>query len=183
MVIPSRRIQVFLSCSGGKDSALALHALRREPSIEVVGLLTSVTRGYDRISVHGVRRALLEAQVKVLGLPLVEISLDPTCSNDAYGAAFQDALRTIKRDWPDVSGIAFGDCFSKTYGLIASVHWRAADSILFSLFGASTPLDWLDSSSRMDTLHASFALTPLNSTLHLRGVCSTRTFLLISRRR
>ena len=90
---PSRRARVFLSWSGGKDSALALNALRREPAIEVVGLVTSVTRGFDRISVHGVRRALLEAQVKVLGLPLVEISLDPNCSNDAYEAAFQDALR------------------------------------------------------------------------------------------
>jgi uncharacterized protein (TIGR00290 family) len=103
--------EVFLSWSGGKDSALALHALRREPAIEVVGLVTSVTRGYDRISVHGVRRALLEAQVKVLGLPLVEISLDPNCSNETYEAAFQDALRAIKREWPDVSGIAFGDLF------------------------------------------------------------------------
>jgi uncharacterized protein (TIGR00290 family) len=111
MLTPSRRTQVFLSWSGGKDSALALHTLRRDPAIEVVGLVTSVTRGYDRISVHGVRRALLEAQVKVLGLPLVEISLDPNCSNDAYEAAFQDALRAIKRDWPLVSGIAFGDLF------------------------------------------------------------------------
>lgn len=111
MLTPSRRTQVFLSWSGGKDSALALRALSHEPSIEVVGLVTSVTRGYDRISVHGVRRTLLDAQVKVLGLPLVEISLNPNCSNDAYAAAFQDALRAIKRDWPDVSGIAFGDLF------------------------------------------------------------------------
>jgi uncharacterized protein (TIGR00290 family) len=111
MQTPSPRAHVFLSWSGGKDSALALNALRRDNRIEVVGLVTSVTRGYDRISVHGVRRALLEAQVKILGLPLVEISLDPNCGNEAYEAAFQEALRAIKRDWGGVSGIAFGDLF------------------------------------------------------------------------
>ena len=68
---------VVLSWSGGKDSALALDALSRDPEVEVVGLLTSVTRTYDRISVHGVRRSMLEAQVHRLGLPLFEISLDP----------------------------------------------------------------------------------------------------------
>lgn len=52
------RKRVLLSWSGGKDSALALQALRADPIIEVAGLLTSVTRDYERISVHGVRRSL-----------------------------------------------------------------------------------------------------------------------------
>jgi len=56
------RKRVLLSWSGGKDSALALQALRADPNIEVAGLLTSVTRDYERISVHGVRRSLLERQ-------------------------------------------------------------------------------------------------------------------------
>jgi uncharacterized protein (TIGR00290 family) len=90
---------------------LALDALSRDPTVEVVGLLTSVTRGYDRISVHGVRRSMLEAQVERLGLPLFEISLDPNCTNDAYEAAFHAALEGIRRDRPDVAHIAFGDLF------------------------------------------------------------------------
>lgn len=102
---------VILSWSGGKDSALALHALSRDPTIEVVGLLTSVTRGYNRISVHGVRRAMLEAQVQRLSLPLFEIHLDPSCTNDAYEAAFHAALCEIKRERPNLSHIAFGDLF------------------------------------------------------------------------
>lgn len=105
------RKSVVLSWSGGKDSALALDALSRDPEVEVVGLLTSVTRTYDRISVHGVRRAMLEAQVERLGLPLVEISLDPSCTNEAYEAAFHAALETIKRDFPRVTHLAFGDLF------------------------------------------------------------------------
>ena len=102
---------VVLSWSGGKDSALALDALSRNPGVEVVGLLTSVTRSYDRISVHGVRRSMLEAQVERLGLPLFEISLDPNCTNDAYEAAFHAALHEIKWDFPRVAHIAFGDLF------------------------------------------------------------------------
>ena len=102
---------VVLSWSGGKDSALALDALSRDPEVTVVGLLTSVTRSYDRISVHGVRRSMLEAQVERLGLPLFEISLDPTCTNEAYETAFGSALGEIRRNLPDVAHIAFGDLF------------------------------------------------------------------------
>jgi uncharacterized protein (TIGR00290 family) len=105
------RKSVVLSWSGGKDSALALDALSRDPEVEVVGLLTSVTRSYDRVSVHGVRRSMLEAQVERLGLPLFEISLDPNCTNDAYEAAFHAALEGIRRARSDVTHIAFGDLF------------------------------------------------------------------------
>jgi uncharacterized protein (TIGR00290 family) len=102
---------VVLSWSGGKDSALTLDALSRDRTVQVVGLLTSVTREYERISVHGVRRSMLEAQVQRLRLPLFEIALSPNCTNDAYEAAFRSALEGIKRELPDVAHIAFGDLF------------------------------------------------------------------------
>jgi uncharacterized protein (TIGR00290 family) len=105
------RSSVVLSWSGGKDSALTLDALYADPTVQVVGLLTSVTREYERISVHGVRRSMLEAQVQRLGLPLFEIALSPNCTNDAYEAAFRSALEEIKRELPDVAHIAFGDLF------------------------------------------------------------------------
>ena len=105
------RKPVVLSWSGGKDSALALDALSRDPAVDVVGLLTSVTRSYDRISVHGVRRSMLEAQVERLGLPLFEIALSPGCTNDAYAAAFHTALEEIRCERSDVAHIAFGDLF------------------------------------------------------------------------
>src|SRR2546423_5082191 len=107
---PERR-SVVLSWSGGKDSALALAELQRSDEFEPVALLTSVTRGYDRISVHGVRRTLLEVQAQSIGLPLVEISLDPNSSNDAYEAAFRHAVEKIRARWPEVKHIAFGDLF------------------------------------------------------------------------
>ena len=79
--------RVLLSWSGGKDSALALQALRNDPKVEVAGLLTSVTREYERISVHGVRRALLERQAEQVKLPLFTIELDPVTTNDEIGRA------------------------------------------------------------------------------------------------
>src|SRR4051812_5839280 len=105
------RTQVALSWSGGKDSALAYAALLKDPEIEVVAFLTSITRGFDRISIHGVRRRLLEQQVDRLGLPLVEIALEPACTNDVYEKAFQSALSVTRERWPGVAGIAFGDLF------------------------------------------------------------------------
>jgi uncharacterized protein (TIGR00290 family) len=105
------RQQVLLSWSGGKDSALALETLRADPGIQVAGLLTSVTRGYDRISVHGVRRALLERQAERLRLPLFTIELEAVTTNDAYERAFLSALEHVRRELPDVTGIAFGDLF------------------------------------------------------------------------
>src|SRR5436189_24161 len=64
---------IVLSWSGGKDSSLALAALRRDPRFEVVALLTSVTREFDRISIHGVRRALLEAQTAALAAEIIAL--------------------------------------------------------------------------------------------------------------
>lgn len=105
------RKQALLSWSGGKDSALALEALRADPGIRVAGLLTSVTRDYDRISVHGVRRALLERQAVRLRLPLFTIELERVTTNDAYERAFLSALEPVRRELPRVTGIAFGDLF------------------------------------------------------------------------
>ena len=103
--------QVVLSWSGGKDSALALDALRREGEYDVVGLLTSITRDYDRISVHGVRRSLLRAQAESVGLPLTEITLEKNCTNESYEAAFRQALQSLKEQRPQVRHLAFGDLF------------------------------------------------------------------------
>jgi uncharacterized protein (TIGR00290 family) len=105
------KTSVVLSWSGGKDSALALDALSRDQHVEIVGLLTSVTSDYDRISVHGVRRSMLEEQVQRLGLPLFEIALAPACTNEDYEAAFHGALDSIRRERPHVTQIAFGDLF------------------------------------------------------------------------
>jgi uncharacterized protein (TIGR00290 family) len=105
------REPVVLSWSGGKDSALALAALRASADVRVVALLTSVTTGYDRVSIHGVRRALLQAQSRSLDLPVHEIVIEPQCSNQAYDAAVEAALVELRARHPDVRHIAYGDLF------------------------------------------------------------------------
>ena len=105
------REPLILSWSGGKDSALALARLRESESVEVVGLMTTVTAGYDRISIHGVRRALLHAQAASLGLPLHEVTLQPRSSNEAYERATAQALAAVRERTPEVRRLAFGDIF------------------------------------------------------------------------
>jgi uncharacterized protein (TIGR00290 family) len=105
------REPIVLSWSGGKDSSLALAALRADSAVEVVGLLTSITRDYERISIHGVRRTLLEAQARALGLPLFEVALQPACSNAEYETAFRTAAHELRARFPTLSRIAFGDLF------------------------------------------------------------------------
>jgi uncharacterized protein (TIGR00290 family) len=101
--------RALLSWSGGKDSALALHRLRETGALGVEGLLTTVTDAYDRISMHGVRRALLDAQAAAVGLPLRTVRIPPGCSNEEYEARTGAALAA----WVGEGGaaVAFGDLF------------------------------------------------------------------------
>src|ERR1041384_2333471 len=127
---------VLLSWSGGKDSALALQALSADPQYRVVGLVTAVTRGYDRISIHGVRRHLLEAQAESVGLPLHLIHLEPGCSNEEYERAFHAGLSAAGKANPDCTHIAFGDLFLEDVRayrekLLAGTGWRP----VFPLWG------------------------------------------------
>lgn len=101
--------RALLSWSGGKDSTLALQRALAGAEWRVEGLLTTVTDEYDRVSMHGVRTALLEAQAAALGLPLRVVRIPPACPNDRYEAAMRAALRA----WADEGGetVLFGDLF------------------------------------------------------------------------
>src|SRR6266566_3994470 len=83
---------VLVSWSGGKDSCLALQELQRTPSIRVEALLTTVTRDFDRISMHGVRRGLLERQAASLGVPLHQILITKDASNKEYETNLIEAV-------------------------------------------------------------------------------------------
>jgi uncharacterized protein (TIGR00290 family) len=104
-------IPIALAWSGGKDSTLALAALQADPGVEVVALVTTITGDYDRISIHGVRRSVLEAQVRSIGLPLLESVIPAAASNAAYEAALARTLTELHRQMPDVQHLAFGDLF------------------------------------------------------------------------
>lgn len=95
--------------SGGKDSAMAFDSLRQNRDFEVAALLTTVTEGFERISMHGVRRELLRLQAESIGLPLAEVRIPPMCPNSLYESRMAEAfLRFRERG---VRHIAFGDIF------------------------------------------------------------------------
>jgi uncharacterized protein (TIGR00290 family) len=102
---------VLLSWSGGKDCLLALAALRNDPKWRVVGLLTTLTRTFDRVSMHGIRRDVLHAQVAAIGLPLIECKVDWPSSNAAYEAAHAAALRQASERWSGLCHCGYGDLF------------------------------------------------------------------------
>jgi uncharacterized protein (TIGR00290 family) len=103
-------LEPILFCwSGGKDSAMALHTLLQQKQFEVVALLTTVTEGYDRIAMHGVRRELLWRQAESLRLPLHEVCIPPQCVNPVYEARMEEALRLFHNQ--GVRKVAFGDIF------------------------------------------------------------------------
>jgi uncharacterized protein (TIGR00290 family) len=131
--------QRLLSWSGGKDAAWTLHTLRQRADVDVVALLTTVTSGYERVAMHGIRRDILHAQAESAGLPLIEAVIPPKCDNATYEAAFAQALEQARGHWPQLDCIAFGDLY------LADVRaWREAScarlgwTIDTPLFGADT---------------------------------------------
>lgn len=83
---------VALAWSGGKDSTLALAALRRAGT-SVAALLTTFTADYDRVCMHGVRRGLVREQAAAASLPLVEVDIPASCSDELYADRMEAALR------------------------------------------------------------------------------------------
>jgi len=101
--------RVLLSWSSGKDSAWTLHVLRQRGDCEIVGLLTTINSGFDRVAMHGTRRSVLEAQARVADIPLWAIPLPWPCSNEIYEQRMREACdRAISEK---VDAIAFGDLF------------------------------------------------------------------------
>jgi uncharacterized protein (TIGR00290 family) len=103
------RSKVLLSWSSGKDSAWALHRLRREAEVEVVGLVTTVNEAHDRVAMHAVRSELLRAQAEASGLELWTVPIPSPCSNAEYESAMQVALTRARE--AGIEAMAFGDLF------------------------------------------------------------------------
>jgi uncharacterized protein (TIGR00290 family) len=101
--------KVLFSWSGGKDSTLALYEIRQDKKYEVVSLLTTITKGYDRVSLHGLRRTLVEQQAESLGLPIQEVFIPKLCSNEEYESKMRQILTKFKQ--AGISQVVFGDIF------------------------------------------------------------------------
>ena len=130
---------VLLSWSGGKDAAWTLHVLRQRDEVDVVGLLTTITEGYERIAMQGIRVDVLHAQARAAALPVIEARMPQQADNATYQATFADALADARMRWPDLRDVAFGDLFLadiRRYreALCARLGWTP----LFPVFGSDT---------------------------------------------
>jgi uncharacterized protein (TIGR00290 family) len=129
--------KVLLAWSGGKDSSLALHEVREADEVSVAALLTTVSEDYDRVSMHGVRRELLERQVRAIGYPLETILIPKTSTNETYEAR----MRMLLEKWAQrgVTGVVFGDLFLED---IRAYRERNLGQVgmepLFPLWGSDT---------------------------------------------
>lgn len=103
--------KVLFAWSGGKDSAMALYEIQRSGKCEVVSLLTTITRDYNRVSLHGVPTTLVEQQAKLLGLPIEKVLISKDSSNEEYEAKMGKTLTKFKQD--GISSVVFGDIFSE----------------------------------------------------------------------
>ncbi len=129
-------MELALSWSGGKDSALALSALRRDGH-GPCALITTVTETYDRISMHGVRRELLARQAGAVSVPLVEISIPPVCSNELYEERMARAF--AEEPLASIDTVAFGDLFLEDIRAYREERLaQAGRRALFPLWGRDT---------------------------------------------
>ncbi len=101
--------RVLLSWSSGKDSAWALHLLRRDPAIEVCALVTTLNAEFDRVAMHGTRHSVLEAQAHAAGLPLWIVPLPWPCSNEIYEQRMAEVCTRAVAE--NIDAVAFGDLF------------------------------------------------------------------------
>jgi uncharacterized protein (TIGR00290 family) len=130
------RTPFALSWSGGKDSALVLWTLRRW-LLEPEALITTVTESYERISMHGVRRELLARQAEVLGVPLVEVLIPPSCVNEIYEVRMAEAFAAAPLS--GIEAVAFGDLFLEDVRAYREGRLAAAGKRgLFPLWGQDT---------------------------------------------
>lgn len=103
------RPKVVVSWSSGKDSALALHEVRRAGEVEVVGILTTITSAFSRVSMHGVRESLLDQQAQALELPCWKVPIPSPCPNEVYERVIARTLGELRE--LGVTAVVFGDLF------------------------------------------------------------------------
>jgi len=101
--------KAWLSWSSGKDSAWALHVMRQRGDFEITALLTTINRAHNRVAMHAVREALLDAQAAAAGLPLVKVPIPSPCPNEIYEHAMADAIAQARAE--GVTHMVFGDLF------------------------------------------------------------------------
>jgi uncharacterized protein (TIGR00290 family) len=129
--------KIILSWSGGKDCALACYLIQDSGDYEIVALLTTITEDYDRVSMHGVRRNLIEQQAESLGLSLETVFIPAESTNKEYELRVGEVLSGYKEH--NVTAVAFGDVFLEDVRRYREENLaRAGMEAVFPLWGRET---------------------------------------------
>ena len=129
--------KVLVSWSTGKDSAYALHCIRQKNQYEVVGLFSTITEEYDRVSMHATRHELLKKQAERLGLSLYPVFIPAACSNEIYALRMDIALGNMIKE--GITHIIFGDLFLEDIRKYRESQLAVKNIIpLFPLWGINT---------------------------------------------
>ena len=102
-------MKALICWSGGKDGLLACEAVRRRNDVEIAGLLTTLNQSFDRVAMHAVRRDLLEAQARSIGIPLWPVPLPWPCSNEEYERIMEGVCKQAVAAGIEV--VVFGDLY------------------------------------------------------------------------
>ena len=131
--------KVWLAWSSGKDSAWALHTVRKTGEVNVIGLLTTLHRNYARVAMHAVRENLVEMQAAAVGLPLVKVPIPAQCRNQDYEQAMSSAMERARAE--GVFHILFGDLFLEDIRAYREKHLAACGmKAVFPLWRKDTRL-------------------------------------------
>jgi len=126
-----------MSWSSGKDGAFALHETLQAGELDVVGLLTTVTEEFGRVSMHGVREEVLDLQIRALGRPCFRLPIPHPCPNEIYDQKMGTMLGHLRA--LGIHTVVFGDIFLEDVrayreSRMASVGMRCS----FPLWGRKT---------------------------------------------
>lgn len=135
----STALPILLAWSGGKDCLMALDRLVDDPRWHVVGLMSTIDRGEDRVVMHRIRGDVVREQARLLGVPLVEVAIEAGADNVAYERAHAAALARARNRWPGIRHVAFGDLFLEDVRAWREARLARADwAGVFPLWGEST---------------------------------------------
>ena len=101
--------KTYFNWSSGKDSSLAFYHLKKNNSLNIDKLLTSVNSYHNRVSMHGLRRELLEQQAQSVGLPLEVIELPEEPSMEDYNSLMNRHITDLKSQ--GYTDCGFGDIY------------------------------------------------------------------------
>jgi len=101
--------KVIFNWSGGKDSALCLYKILQKPEYDILCLLTSINEQFQRVSMHGIRVGLLDAQAESIGFPLQKIRIPEISTMESYEKIMTTTLTDLKTK--GVTASVFGDIF------------------------------------------------------------------------